>query len=336
MINILQLLQQDGFNPVFSARTDGGEYSSPCPICGGTDRFRVWPGKGKAWCRNPECKWNPDSIEYLQKVRKLSFHEAKALSGKTTNGSGSPYCKPSNHISKAPEPRSQAWFEKASSLIQWTENKLHDTSQGEKNLQWLYDEKGITADTAKEFHIGWNPSWVKRDRLSWGLTEKLKEDGTKADLWIPKGLVIPAISEAGIIRNIRIRTGGNPKYSLLPGSNMQYLITGNLTSDACFVIESDLDAILLHQEAGDLACFVSTGSTTNKPSGSDIEFLDSKSRLFLSQDSDDPGRKTAREWNIRFPHAVRWPVIDGKDPAEARKNGLDLRLWVLAAIGGCE
>lgn len=331
-MNILHFLQQDGFNPVWQASTNGAEYACACPICGGNDRFRVWPNKDNAWCRNKECKWNPDSIEYLRKIRKLSFHEAQSLSGKVTKNSYSACYKPSNHLSKAPEPRSQAWFEKTLSLIQWAEDKLHNTSQGKKNLQWIYNEKGITADSAKEFHIGWNPSWVKRDRASWGLTEKLKEDGTKADLWIPKGFVIPSISKTGIIMNIRIRTGGKNKYSLLPGSNMQYLVTGNMSSKACFVVESDLDAILLHQEAEDLACFVSTGSTNNNPSGSDIEFLGSKSRLFLSHDSDDPGRKAAREWNIRFPHAVRWPVIKGKDPAEARKNGLDLRLWVEAAL----
>ncbi|MBV9711108.1 MAG: hypothetical protein JO011_09365, partial [Ktedonobacteraceae bacterium] len=25
------------------ASTHGGEYAGPCPFCGGTDRFRVWP-----------------------------------------------------------------------------------------------------------------------------------------------------------------------------------------------------------------------------------------------------------------------------------------------------
>jgi hypothetical protein len=42
----------------------GGEYAGPCPFCGGTDRFRCWPVKGRAWCR--QCGWKGDAIQLLR------------------------------------------------------------------------------------------------------------------------------------------------------------------------------------------------------------------------------------------------------------------------------
>jgi P4 family phage/plasmid primase-like protien len=39
------------------------EWASPCPKCGGSDRFRVWPGTGKFWCR--QCEWKGDAIDFL-------------------------------------------------------------------------------------------------------------------------------------------------------------------------------------------------------------------------------------------------------------------------------
>lgn len=334
-MNILQLLQQDGFNPVRASTTNGAEYASACPLCSGSDRFRIWPGKDKAWCRNPGCKWNPDSIDYLQKVRKLTFNEAKELSGKIIKDSDSAYSKPLRPAFTQPEPRTALWFEKALNLIEYAQNKLHNTEEGFKIIEWLSSEKRITSDTATAFHLGFNPQDVFRERAAWGLPGELKADGKKKKLWIPRGLVIPSFSATGKLENIRIRRpSGEPKYVLLPGSSKNFLIAGNTKSEFCFVIESDLDSILLHQEAGDLACFISTGSTSYRPNAKDAEFLSSK-RLFFSQDSDEAGIKAVNDyWRQAFPKAERWPVIQGKDPSEAKKNGLDLRAWVQAGISG--
>ena len=48
------------------ATTSGGEWSGPCPGCGGTDRLRVWPdhpcGRGIAWCRR--CRTRGDALHW--------------------------------------------------------------------------------------------------------------------------------------------------------------------------------------------------------------------------------------------------------------------------------
>src|ERR687886_594278 len=49
------------------AMTGGGEHAGPCPFCGGRDRFRVQPARGRWWCRG--CSDGPrwqDAIGYVR------------------------------------------------------------------------------------------------------------------------------------------------------------------------------------------------------------------------------------------------------------------------------
>ena len=39
-------------------------------------------------------------------------------------------------------------------------------------------------------------------------------------------------------------------------------------------------------------------------------------------------------WAEHYVNAMRCPVVGGKDPTEAVKRGLDLRLWIQAALDG--
>ncbi len=55
-------------------RTHGGEYAGPCPLCGGRDRFRVWPERGRFWCRG--CGASGDVVDFIMKLRGLSFKDA--------------------------------------------------------------------------------------------------------------------------------------------------------------------------------------------------------------------------------------------------------------------
>lgn len=77
---ILELLQQDGFQP---KRKTAIEYSSPCPACGGNDRFIIKADKGRYWCR--QCNIKGDDIQYLMDFRSMSFKDATGHVGKPTS-----------------------------------------------------------------------------------------------------------------------------------------------------------------------------------------------------------------------------------------------------------
>ena len=85
-MNVLDLLRRHGIEPKRIATTHGGEYSSACPGCGGSDRFRVWPEEnpekaaaGSYWCRR--CEKRGDAIQFLRDFDGLSFREACARLG---------------------------------------------------------------------------------------------------------------------------------------------------------------------------------------------------------------------------------------------------------------
>ncbi len=64
--------------------TNGGEYASACPYCGGHDRFRIWPNEGETgrfWCR--QCNEHGDLIDHLRRQKGMTFQEACQAAGKT-------------------------------------------------------------------------------------------------------------------------------------------------------------------------------------------------------------------------------------------------------------
>ena len=79
------------------ASTNGGEFSGPCPGCGGEDRFHVWPETGRYWCRG--CGRKGDTIQFLRDFQGLSFRDACRVIGREILPTGSPaYLKRKRHM----------------------------------------------------------------------------------------------------------------------------------------------------------------------------------------------------------------------------------------------
>lgn len=77
-MRITQLLEQRGLT---LKRKTATEYSSPCPFCGGSDRFIIWPEENKAHCIRG-CGWKGDEIQLLRDLDGLSFQEAAETVGR--------------------------------------------------------------------------------------------------------------------------------------------------------------------------------------------------------------------------------------------------------------
>ncbi|MEJ2727450.1 MAG: hypothetical protein P8185_02880 [Deltaproteobacteria bacterium] len=119
---------------------------------------------------------------------------------------------------------------------------------------------------------------------------------------------------------------------MVPGSNSAPMILGD-EKFVELVVESELDGILLNQEVGDLTRLVALGSAQIRPDMQTTECLKRTWKILVALDSDEAGAKEAFTWWLKqFPNAERWPVILGKDPSEAKLNGLNLRDWVFATF----
>jgi DNA primase len=206
--------------------------------------------------------------------------------------------------------------------------------QGKKLLDWLQKKRGLSADTIKANRLGLHPqdTWDRPEH--WGLEPDLKDTGIPKKLWIPRGLIIPYCQAEHVLR-IRLRrprADGDPRYYLVKGSDTRAMVWGP-HQHVKVVVESELDGMLLHQEAGDLAGVVALGNAQTRPDQAAANVLRQTRLILIALDGDAAGAREAwRWWTRHFPQARRWPPIEGKDPGEMWQKSVDLCIWVKVGI----
>lgn len=339
-----------------TASTHGGEYVGPCPSCGGTDRFHVWPDKvdskrservGIYWCRS--CGKSGDVIQWFVDFEGMTHAQAFRAIGEEMPADGrhryatpripgsspaQPTRSPAPPAKEQPREQVSAWLERAAKLVEHAERNLAENAYA---IGWL-KKRGISKKTAAGMRLGWIAEDIYRPRSSWGLPQEKRDDGTDKRLWIPAGLVIPLLQASGpeappAVRRIRIRrfTDREPRYVVVPGSMMACMAHG-LPNRAAVIVESELDAIMLAGIAADLSAVVAMGSATTKPGAHLLDELRRCAVVLVALDSDRAGAEAIRWWKENLPASKRWPVPTGKDPGEAFAAGVDVREWVQAGL----
>ena len=334
-MKILEIYQSDGYNPKKVASTNLGEWAGPCPACGGEDRFRVWPEKDKFWCRG--CNKKGDAIQYLRDFKSMSYQEACAYLGKEpkqrqfTSRSIRPVLtgwKPKD--TGAPP---VTWQEKAKSFLDQSVDCLF-SQQGAPIRKWLNTEKGISDETIKKVSLGLNMTDLYFTHSAWGLHEEKNQQVNEKKIWLSRGTVIPCLIDDSVhrLRVRRAKSGDGPRYVIVSGSSSAPMIIGQ--GKSVIVVESELDGILLNQDVGDLCGVVALGSAQAKPDARADRILQTAEKILLSLDADEAGGKASWTfWRDTYGDKVRrWPCIQGKDPSEARLNGLNLRDWLQAGL----
>ncbi|MBE7413857.1 MAG: DNA primase [Deltaproteobacteria bacterium] len=329
------------------------EHASPCPFCGGNDRFRIWPEKGDYgafWCR--QCQAKGDAIKLLMEAPslKLSFKEAcdrlgKALTGGGRRRGGTPRAPAQRKAEFTPRQTSapaDLWQAKAAAFVETSHQVLLKTPD---QLAWLA-ERGITVETARRFRLGWNAKKRYGKRAEWGvepetgIDEKTGEVKTLDLLVLHRGLVIPYIAD-GRMMSIRIRRpeeGLDNRYHAVKGSSTAPMMIRSVNpavrgAGAWIVVESRLDAILIAQDAGDIVNAAAIDSVSTKPDEELTCELKKSLHILDAVDFDTAGGKASPWWTEHFPQAERWPVPRGKDPGDFKKDhGGDIRAWIVAGL----
>lgn len=339
-MNILDLLARHALHPKRVSTSKGGEYASPCPACGGEDRFRCWPeqknGEGSWWCRG--CDKGGDCISFLREFDGMSFQEAARTMGREIEARpavSTPMLRSHRQrealLAETVTDPKQIWQDRARALV---EQAHKDLLASPEKMEWLA-ARGISAKTVCRFKLGWNKGERGRDifrpRESWGLEPVMKEDGRPKKMWIPIGLTIPLFDGDKVLR-VRIRRDeGEPRYFVLPGSASDPIPCLCVDSawtgphQAVIVCESELDGILLAQEAGDLVGVLALGSASAKPRDAGaLAMATSAAWIGLWLDRDAAGDKAMAWWLEEFPGKVQdiRPPQDVKDPGDyAREVG---------------
>ena len=326
---LLDLLAEDGITPT---RKGPDEFCSPCPACGGRDRFVIHPAGGRYWCR--QCGAKGDVIEYLRRFRGLTFHQAAEHAGRPAS---SPAAQtgprtPQEARRSTPTPPPEARAARAEKLI----TEAHKALVGKPaRLEWLRKFRGLSVETAERFNLGWIERDIYMDRAAWALPPQLRADGTPKKLLVPAGLLIPGPDR---LRIRRMEPGTFGRYYMVPGSSNGPLVIGAdhpAESTGAVIVESELDAMLLCQEIPGPVLIIAMGSTSNGPDQAMVADLTRRPFVLVSLDSDPAGGKaTWRQWMGAIPNATRAPVPAtwGKDHTDAHLAGHDLGEWFRLAL----
>ncbi len=292
---------------------DSVEYAGPCPFCGGTDRFHVWPEYqgGRYHCMRPgsdHCGRAGDAIQYLRDHDGYSYRQACAYLGMVPGEPSQAEPVMPRMPSLEQDPPGDTWQKKALQICRDAFSVLW-SDQGVDMRTYLH-QRGLKDGSIRQARLGYQPPGHSS---------------------IPAGLVIPGVV-SGVFWQVNIRTGGDPTYKALRDSIRPLYQADLLTKDRpAMLVESELDALLLLQEAGDLVTPLATCGTQGARHLYWQLMLATPRQVLISTDADGAGDRAADWWLAHLPTARRWrPVI--KDPTEMHRLGMGLREWVEDAL----
>lgn len=210
-------------------------------------------------------------------------------------------------------------------------------------MAWI-NERGITADMAATYGLGYNRSSKGKDRYRprtlWGLPPKMQGAKEKR-LWIPQGWVIPSRDPLGNIIQLRIRRrnqdiaafGGGIKYLPIDGSSMATMIL-HPAAEVFVVVESGFDAILLAGITDGRVGAICTWNDVARPDNIAHGILSASSCILGGLDYDHGGDNQQAWWQGQYRQYRRLaPLPDGaKDPGDAAKVGADLYAWLVDGL----
>lgn len=338
MSTILTFLPAEDFKNV--AGTSGGEWAGPCPWCGGTDRFRCWPEHpsgavgGRYMCRG--CGQKGDGIQFLRDHEGMSYQDAcralqvspRPLQTNRTAHRSIPW-KPKPTMAPA-----EIWQHQAASFVAECSSNMIPESEG----MTYAESRGLTADTVAKLKIGWNTMERFENREAWGLPPEKNANGNPKKVWLPAGFVIPSHRKSGIVA-LKIRRSAwtpevnMPKYVAVAGS-VPGIALGGASGKPVIVVESEIDAVLVHQEAHGLVGALALGTASGKPDADTFAYLQAAPCILVALDFDEAGIKAFPWWREHFKHSKAWPTPEGKDVGDLASTPGYVRAWIQAAFIG--
>jgi len=306
-VDVAALIERDLGPPV---RREGRWLKWTCPYHddGKTPSLGVAGNRWKCF----GCGRSGDAIDWLLEREGLSFREAcqrlDSIDLVTTSEKAAQRQPP---LSSAP---AVVWQGQGLEVVNACQAVLWSDA-GTKARVWL-NQRGLADETIRRWCLGFNP-----------------DDQKLRGLWVSRGIVIPCLV-AGRIWYLKIRRAADQtKYSQVSGGQVALFGADTIANrDTVVVTEGEFDAMLLHQEAGDLIGVVTLGSASARLPDAWVPYLLGAQRLLVAYDTDAAGVEGAAIWGSICPHAQRIVPLAGKDVTDFYLAGGDLRAWVQFAI----
>ena len=246
-----------------------------------------------------------DGIQYLMKYCGMTFFEAvKLLSSKEFK------CIDEESTS------SIGFNIKSRKLIEIAVSKLFEPN-GEEGYMYLCNDRGFSNETIIRYRLGWLPNWRQ----------------------MPSKLVIPCYRSSGDLVRIKFRLDHpdlkGKRYKTMKGSDTSITFTSEIRSQKPIVIvESELDAILIAQEAGSEIGVLVLGGVGYRLNNRIVCYLNEKIPVkLICLDNDNPGKTRSESLKKVLKNAYEWPIPKkyGKDPGEAWIH-MSIKEWILKGL----
>jgi hypothetical protein len=336
MRSILEFLE----SPV---KKGNSQYGAPCPWCGtGEDRLVVRIheirkyGIGTFWCRI--CKQSGDVVSYVQKIFNVNFKSALEVLGSDTLSRKLVYPRfdrfDSDNRVNGSELNDRLWSERVTQVVKCT---AFLRGHHARTMSFL-SSRGITEETANHFNLCWLAEDLFLPREECGLSGSGR-------LKIPSGLLIPTWLNNTVVKlAVRCRDVGKttrgrsitmPKYWQVAGSQRVCLVLGDLGKPT-ILVESELDAYLIWQEARQKIAVIATSGISGKLCEMARRYVDQAPILFISFDFDvvktpesfGAGQNATVNLRNIYSQARILPPAIGKDPTEMHLGGYSISEWV--------
>lgn len=205
-------------------------------------------------------------------------------------------------------------------------------------MEKLY-QRGCTEKSIRRFNLGYCPRDIWRSYTDWGLNTELKPNGKPKMIWLPHGLTLPWFDGNGKTLKVNIRrldwhqndTYG--KYIKVSGSMPSPAIYGDPSLKVGMILESEFDALLIQQEAGDFCFCIATAGSTQPLDIYTDQVIRKCPLIIFCPDIDKAGAKFFERLQKNYASGVLWPAPLGKSPGDALSDhGVNLREWILQCL----
>ncbi len=316
MESIIEIYEKNGFK---AQRKSTVECCGSCPICGGNDRFILRnDDKGERFfCR--KCGIIGGAMK-LARIIKDSAAYSPAQGGVQASETTTPKHSASIRKKRIALPQPPITYQPYLDFAETFANSI-----GHPMAEKILERRGITVETARKYGLGFS------DGSTWYVPA-----GKEKKNCFPAGIVI-SNKRCGTLRSMKVRrlNTENGKYMTPFGCpQMPFIIQENDNGNTpLFIVESELDAVLMAQECGRFFNYIALGSATNAPDTDVADMISRAGKVFFCADYDEEGMVAFRTWKQHFPRIELAVLPKGKDPTEAKQLGVDLKAWALGIRG---
>lgn len=332
-IDLISLIQRD----LGQGKRSGRWIIYRCPFPGHkhgdkNPSLRVTNGDASRppWWKCFACGKGGGAVRWLMEYHGMSYQDALQCLKLDKPAPDRP--RPEPPIQKPDSPPSEVWQARALQLIERAESVLW-SDRGRDTLAWLH-ARGLKDDAIRSARLGYLPVDFQEKPEAWG-----SPNDETDPLYFSKGILIPGLSASKVwylkIRPDHPRHG--QKYKHTRGGKQALYHADILTEGKPAVIcEGELDAILLTQEAGDLADVVTlAGAETDLNLATWGLYLLRPSAFILAFDMDEAGDKGADKlaW-LHNSQRLTIPALKAgdKDLTDFHKSGGSLHSLIENAL----